>query len=125
MSAQIEHLPEPFEAYPPLPSREDSLLMLYRAAITACDSACSAISERDYGAKSEAITRLQSLLMELRRGLDFEQGGELATLLDGLYGYMLETAIAASIHMDDAMLADCRELLSNLEDSWRTALTPN
>ena len=56
--------------------------------------------------------KLRAVLVELMAGLNFEQGGELAGRLHGLYEYCLTESATGD-------LAVIGELLAGLRDAWR------
>jgi len=100
----------------------DLLLQLYQAAIKNAGQASEAIDRRDPAKAHGHIVRVQDIVIELRRTLDHERGGDVSVTLDRLYGYMLQRLVAANIDKDRAPLAEVTGLLRQLLTAWRTAV---
>jgi len=98
------------------------LLQLYQAAIRNAGQAQIAIGKHDVAEAHARIMRMQEIVAELRRTLDFEQGGEIATRLAALYDYMQGRLIQANIQKDVTPLAEVQGLLRQLLAAWQVAV---
>jgi flagellar protein FliS len=59
-----------------------------------------------------------AVLGYLRGILDLKAGGEVATSLDALYGYCLQTLVQANLHDDAPRYAEVSDLLSEVKSAW-------
>jgi flagellar secretion chaperone FliS len=103
-------------------SREQILLMLYRAAITNCKKGIEAIKQNDIPKKGEYIGKLQDIVIELNNSLDLKIGGEIATRLSSLYDYILYSSTQANIKIDYTHLEGCLKVLQTLYEGWVEAI---
>lgn len=97
--------------------------MLYRGAIDAVASARNHLREGAIRERSCQITKALSILHELLRSLDRENGGELAQSLARLYAYMTERLIEANTRQSDEPLAEVERLLAAVLKGWSTIST--
>lgn len=103
-------------------SPEQLLIMLYNGAIRFVGEAEEAMASKKIAYRGERISKVIAILSELSATLDHEIGGEIAANLEALYGYMIRTLLAANIHDDASKLAEVRELLTGLRDTWLDAI---
>ena len=94
------------------------ILMMYSGAIRFCDRALEAGLE-DVATMDMYISRAKNVVLELMSSLDFEKGGEMAELLMRMYRGMFVSLQAAYINDDTAQVAEVRNALAELEESWR------
>ena len=73
---------------------------------------------QDVIAKGAAIGKAVRLLNQLDGTLDMERGGEIATNLRNLYGYMLNRLTVANVTNDGAIVAEIAQLVRKLKSSW-------
>ncbi|MFM9885199.1 MAG: flagellar export chaperone FliS [Burkholderiales bacterium] len=100
-------------------SQHELIQMLFDGAILALNQACAAIAAKDIGAKGQATSRAVSIIEEgLRASLDKNQGGTLAESLDGLYEYMSQRLLLASMRGDVNGFLEVKKLLSELRGAW-------
>ena len=93
--------------------------MLLNGALDSIAQARGAIQNRQIEAKCRAISKALAIVDEgLKSCLDLEHGGEVASNLDGLYGYVSSRLIHANLHSDDAALDECARLLTPIRDAW-------
>ncbi len=93
--------------------------MLYDDAILSVAQAVSALERNDIAAKGAAISRAISIIEDgLRASLDPTQGGALAASLDGLYEYMSQRLLLASLRNDPALFSEVKQLLNELREAW-------
>lgn len=100
-------------------SQHELIQMLFDGAILALNQACAAINAKDIAAKGQATSRAVSIIEEgLRASLDKNQGGTLAESLDGLYEYMSQRLLLASMRGDVNGFLEVKKLLSELRGAW-------
>lgn len=93
--------------------------MLYDGAILSVAQAVSALGRKDIAAKGVAVSRAISIIEDgLRASLDSNQGGTLAASLDGLYEYMSQRLLLASLRNDAAGFDEVKQLLNELREAW-------
>ncbi|MDX9709125.1 MAG: flagellar export chaperone FliS [Trichloromonas sp.] len=103
-------------------SPEQLLIMLYNGAIRFVGEAEEAMASKKIAYRGERISKSIAILSELSATLDHEIGGEIAANLAALYDYMIRTLLAANIHDDAGKLAEVREMLSGMRDTWLDAI---
>jgi flagellar protein FliS len=94
------------------------VVMLYEGAIRFLNDAKTSIRNHDLPAKVLATDRALAILGELQATLKMEEGGHIATALDGLYSYMNERILDASARLDTAPLDEVLKLLTLLNSAW-------
>ncbi|MFN0302494.1 MAG: flagellar export chaperone FliS [Burkholderiales bacterium] len=100
-------------------SQHELIQMLLDGAILALNQACAAIAAKDIAAKGQATSRAVSIIEEgLRASLDKNQGGTLAESLDGLYEYMSQRLLLASMRGDVNGFVEVKKLLTELRGAW-------
>jgi flagellar protein FliS len=98
--------------------------LLFEEFLASCARARGAIRERDVQTKGRAIGRAVRIIEEgLRGGLNMKEGGELARVLQDLYGYVCLRLTQANLNSDDAAIAECIALVQPIHDAWR-AIAP-
>lgn len=93
-------------------------LMLMQGALDRIAYAKGAMERREYEQKSQYISRVTAILLNLRDTLDMETGGETAENLFALYDYMVERLNEAHVKNDLKMLDEVTNLLSPIRDAW-------
>lgn len=108
----------------PSASPHQLTLMLYDAALKHMAKAQMHMAAGRIAEKGTAITRAIQIIEEGLSGpLDFTQG-ELPHNLKRLYDYITHCMLKANLRNDAALLAEARNLLGNLRDSW-AAIAPD
>lgn len=92
--------------------------LLYNGALERINMAKARVQAKDYEGKGKLITKAIEIIGGLRGFLDFEQGGELAARLEGLYDYMERTLFEANAKNDLAKLDEVAGLLRQVKDGW-------
>lgn len=92
--------------------------LLFAAALSRIAVAQGAIERGDVPLKGEQISKAIGIVAGLRASLDMEQGGELASNLDGLYEYINFRLLKASSANDIAALTEAADLLKTLKSGW-------
>ena len=105
------------------------VVLLYEGAIRFIGQAQAAWA--DPSARGTGLGRAHRIIAELLASLDYEQGGEIATNLDGLYHFALDEITRANVSGDpkrlDGVVKVLRELLSgwtSIEAAARAAVGP-
>jgi flagellar secretion chaperone FliS len=94
--------------------------MLFDGLLVAVGAARAAMQRGDIKAKCKQIVVAVRILEEgLKCALNLEQGGELASNLDRLYGYCVVRLTQANARNDDAALAEVQRLIEPLAKSWK------
>lgn len=96
------------------------IIMLYDEAVRQIDKATKLLDSgsRKYDEISNSIIKAQDIVTELTVSLDFEQGGEIATSLYGLYRFFNNQLMDGNVNKDSAPLKDVRRLMSELRGAW-------
>ena len=98
--------------------------MLFEELLASCSRARGAIRERNVQEKGRAIGRAVRIVEEgLRAGLNMKDGGDLARVLQDLYGYVTVRLTQANLNSDEPAIAECVALIQPLYDAWR-AIAP-
>lgn len=100
-------------------SQHELIQMLYDGAIFSVSQAHSAVTAQDIAVKSQSTSRAISIIEEgLRGSLDKTKGGPIAENLDGLYEYMSQRLLLASLRNDPNGMVEVKKLLTELRDAW-------
>lgn len=95
------------------------IVMLFDGAVTAVRSALAHMKAGDIAAKGKAISKAITIIDNgLRVSLDKDAGGDIATNLDSLYGYMSARLLHANVRNDQEALGEVDRLLSDLRETW-------
>lgn len=95
--------------------------MLFNGLLDSIHRARGAMRQGEIAEKGAALTRGIRILEEgLRSALDRQAGGELATRLDGLYGYLAHRLLEANLRNDESILDECVRLIQPLREAWGT-----
>ena len=98
--------------------------MLFEEFLASCARARGAIRSRDVQEKGRAIGRAVRIVEEgLRGGLNMKDGGDLARVLQDLYGYVSLRLTQANLNSDEAGIAECMSLVQPIHEAWR-AIAP-
>lgn len=92
--------------------------MLMTGALESIAKAKGAVERQDVDGRTAAINKASSIVLELRGSLDFEAGGEIASNLDALYGYMVTALMQANRDNDSAKLEEVSRLMVEVLDGW-------
>ncbi|SFC14382.1 flagellar protein FliS [Marinospirillum celere] len=77
-----------------------------------------AIERKDGLAKTQAGTRAQAIITELRTSLDYEKGQEVAITLNSLYDYMGRRLMQAMTANDAEMVQEVINLMKPVKEGW-------
>ena len=101
--------------------REQLLLLAYDGVLRFLSLAHRGLEQRDYHEKHLGISRAQTLIIELRRTLDFSASPELAHNLSRVYTYLIEELAQVDASDDDARLQHVIHLVTEMREAWRDA----
>lgn len=101
------------------------IVMLYDGALKNISAAKDAYHAEDFKRKSDAITKVQDIVMELMNALNLEQGGEIARNLQSLYVYVLQRLLDADTNKNLLALEESRKILSELRDAYAAIVKKN
>ncbi len=93
-------------------------LMLMQGALDRIAYAKGAMERRDFEQKSQLISRVSAIVMNLRDTLDLKLGGETAENLYALYDYMLDRLNEAHMKNSLQLLDEVTNLLTPIRDAW-------
>lgn len=94
--------------------------LLFDALLQSLQAAKSAMLARNFGAKSQSITKAVRIIEEgLKAGLDMQRGGEVALTLKSLYDYSIYRLTEANLHNDVKLLDEVTSALAPVADSWK------
>jgi flagellar protein FliS len=98
-----------------------TLISMLLTAITdrLCDAERS-FATNDLKQRGEQVSKAQTILFSLRSTLDFDQGGELARMLDSLYDYCIRQLSQAHIDNDVVPVLEVKGLIGQIGDAWNT-----
>lgn len=92
--------------------------MLMEGGLTRIAQARGAMERGQTALKGELIGKSIAIIAGLRDSLDHQQGGELASNLDGLYEYMMTRLTEANISNEPAVLEEVAGLLRDIKTGW-------
>ncbi len=92
--------------------------MLYDKAVFSLKAAVQAIHSDEIESRWIINRRAQEIINHLFRALDLEMGGEVASNLEALYGYMLLRLPEVDVNNDARVAEEVIELLEPLRASW-------
>ena len=92
--------------------------MLYDKAVLCLRAAIQAIYKNEIEVRWKNNHRAQEIINHLFMTLDLEKGGEVASNLEALYGYMLLRLPDVDVNNDARVAEEVIELLEPLRASW-------
>jgi flagellar protein FliS len=94
------------------------VVMLYDGAGRFLHQAAFAMREGDTAKAGMRLSRAEAIIQELLATLDHEQGGEIASRLQGLYVFFLRYLGEARIERDAERIDRVRGQLADLREAW-------
>lgn len=94
------------------------VLTLLDAALERMRAARACIERGETCRQASLLHSAVILVAELRGNLDMQRGGDLASNLSELYGYMSRRLIHANLNSDAGALAEVTALLDEIRDAW-------
>jgi len=104
-------------------TKEELTLMLYDGALKFCNQALLALEKKDMEKTNEMIMKVQAIIQEFQLTLD--KKFEISTQLNSLYDYIYNQLIQANVKKDAGILADTKEMIRSLRDTWKEAMKLN
>jgi flagellar secretion chaperone FliS len=98
--------------------RGQLVVMLYDGCVRFLAQAAQAMSDGQIGEAGERLSRAEAIVDELLSTLDLEQGGVIASRLQGIYVWTTQTLIRARFEQDAAAIETVAELFGELRESW-------
>ena len=95
------------------------VVKLYDGAIRFLRQAVVCIERKDYAGKNDLINKAVAIIDELNFNLNMEEGGEIASNLRALYGFMVRHLHQANVRCDAGMVRHVINLLETLNEGWR------
>lgn len=93
-------------------------LMLMQGALDRMAYAKGCIERKDYEGKSEHLSRVSAILMNLRDTLDMDVKTEITDNLYALYDYMMQRITDANIQNDLNIMDEVINLLLPIKTAW-------
>src|SRR5215218_4606013 len=92
--------------------------MLYDGAGRFLFQAAYAMRAGDVAKAGNRLSRAEAIIEELLTTLDLEQGGVIASRLQGIYVFHLRHLGEARLHQDADRIDQVREQLAELREAW-------
>lgn len=99
---------------------EELTLMLYNGCLKFINIAGIAIEEKDIEKANENILKAQAIINELDMTLN--RDFELSDGMHQLYEFIKERLVDANIAKDMKAIADAREIVTGMRDTWKEAM---
>ncbi|GAC15192.1 flagellar export chaperone FliS [Aliiglaciecola lipolytica] len=93
-------------------------LMLMQGALDRMAYGKGCIERRDFEGKSDHLSRVSAILMNLRDTLDLDIGSEVSQNLFNLYDYMIQRVTDANIQNDLNIMDEVINLLLPIKTAW-------
>jgi len=97
---------------------EQLVVMLYDGANRFLTQSAVAMRDGRIGLSGEKLRRAEAIIDELLATLDLEQGGVVASRLQGIYVFCSRHLGEARMSRDPEMIDKVSDLLSELRDAW-------
>lgn len=92
--------------------------MLMQGVLENCNYAKGAIEHKNMEKKSHHIGRAQAILESLIVSLNPEAGADATDNLIGLYGYMSDRLMKASVELDTQIIDEVMSLMVDIKSAW-------
>jgi len=92
--------------------------ILFEELLSAIAATAAATRGRDLARRSETQSRSLVLLQALDSSLDFEKGGEIATMLASVYAEVRRLLLAGVRENDAARTDEARKLIGEIASAW-------
>ena len=94
------------------------VVMLYDGALRFMEAGRMAMRAKDLPRQNDALQRAQKIVVELLSTLDLEQGGEIASNLASLYGFVLDKLMEANVYDRESALDEAAKPVRDLREAW-------
>lgn len=105
-------------------SPHELINLLLQGARTHVANAIGCMEAEHIKTAGEHISKTLSILNELRRALNLQQGGEVAQNLLNFYNQIESLIVQSNIKQDKTLLIKTNELLGQLQEVWQS-IKPN
>lgn len=103
-------------------NKETVLLLLYEGAIRFLKQAIVAMENKKPSDKIKYILKTHEIIAELRAGLKFKMGGDIAENLDRLYDYIADRLMQGNMNNSLQSLQEALAVLTTLHEAWEQAI---
>jgi flagellar protein FliS len=93
-------------------------LMLMQGALDRMAYAKGCMERKDLAGKSEHLSRVNAILINLRDTLDLDVGGEVAENLFALYEFMVQRLLDANVQNNLQIMDEVINLLLPIKTAW-------
>ncbi|AEP30493.1 flagellar export chaperone FliS [Brumicola nitratireducens] len=93
-------------------------LMLMQGALDRMAYAKGCMERKDFAGKSEHLSRVSAILLNLRDTLDLDIGGEVAQNLYALYEFMVQRLLDANMQNSLQIMDEVINLLLPIKTAW-------
>jgi len=93
-------------------------LMLMQGALDRMAYAKGCMERKDFAGKSEHLSRVSAILLNLRDTLDLNIGGEVAQNLYALYEFMVQRLLDANVQNSLQIMDEVINLLLPIKTAW-------
>ncbi|MFQ3250138.1 MAG: flagellar protein FliS [Glaciecola sp.] len=93
-------------------------LMLMQGALDRMAYAKGCMERKDFAGKSEHLSRVNAILINLRDTLDLDVGGEIAENLYALYEFMVQRLLDANVQNNLQIMDEVINLLLPIKTAW-------
>ena len=94
------------------------VVMLYDGCLRFLNQAAHSMRDGRVGEAGSRLQRAEAIVDELLSTLDLEQGGVIASRLQGIYVFSLRHLMEARLERDPGKIERVSELLAELRESW-------
>lgn len=94
------------------------VVMLYDGCLRFLHQAAYAMREDDMAVAGNRLSRAEAIIDELLTTLDLEQGGVIASRLQGIYVFCNKQLLEARTSRDPELVETVSGLLAELRESW-------
>jgi flagellar secretion chaperone FliS len=94
------------------------VVMLYDGCLRFLNQAAYAMRGGDVAEYNARLARAEAIIDELHATLDMEQGGVVASRLQGIYVFCSRQLLEARMNREPEMIDKVAELLSELREAW-------
>lgn len=101
------------------PARQ--VVFLYGHILASLRQASRHLAQQDIEARERSMNKARDIISELLCTLDFEQGGQIAQNLAGLYGWFIDETFQIEVTRDGARLTRLIGLVAELHGAWEQA----
>ena len=99
-------------------SPHELITLLLQGARTHVSGAIGSMDAGHIKTSSEHISKVLSIINELRRCINMQQGGEVAINLKNFYNQIESLIVKANFDQDSNLLVRTNELLAQLQNVW-------